>query len=178
MPRLSARRIQGLIGSGRSAQTSPARGRALEDLICYIFGEIPGVRVTSRNALSLSGSEEIDVALWNDQEPRGFNFLPNIILVECKNWAAPVASNEVTGFDSKIRTRGLSHGVLVAANGITGDAQEHTRAQEVLLQALGDGRRMIVITGDEILAFRNTDHVVQIFKQKLCDLVVYGGLPL
>ena len=116
----------------------------------------PSVTVASRNALSLSGSEEIDVGLWHDQDPRGFTFLPNVILVECKNTAEPVSSSQVTVLDSKIRLRGLDYGVLVAAHGITGRAAEHSNAQ-VLSRSLAEGRRIVVITGDEILQFGNTD---------------------
>jgi len=61
-------------------------GRALEDLICYVTGLIPGVAITHRNELNAFDTEEIDVAIWNDGAADGLFFLPNIILVECKNW--------------------------------------------------------------------------------------------
>src|SRR5690606_21554507 len=79
--------VQGYLDASAAAQTTTDQGRALEDLICYLFALVPGIAITKRNVMSVFHTEEIDVALWNDPNPEGFNFLPNIILVECKNWS-------------------------------------------------------------------------------------------
>jgi len=175
---LSGRTIQRFISSGNTAQNMTDRGRALENLVCYVFGRIPGVSVTRRNTQNVFRTEEIDVAFWNERYDNGLHFLPNMILVECKNWSRAVTSAEVSYFDSIIRRRGLSFGVLVAANGITGDHIDQTEAQRILAAALAERRRIVVVTLPEIQTFRNTNQVVKLFKEKLCDLAVYGGLPL
>jgi hypothetical protein len=96
--------LQGYINVGRNAGTTAEKGRALEDLICYLFGLVPGVTITHRNDMNAFDTEEIDVALWNDQDATGFNFLPNVILIESKNWSHAVSSIEVNWFDTKLRT--------------------------------------------------------------------------
>ena len=53
-------------------------------------------------------------------------------IIECKNWSNPVGSMEVSWFITKIRDRGLDFGVLVAANGVTGDARDKTAAHHVV----------------------------------------------
>jgi hypothetical protein len=46
---------------------------------------------------------------------------PPWILVECKNWSTKVDSMNINWFDHKLQSRGLSLGILIAAQGITGD---------------------------------------------------------
>src|SRR5882672_4368815 len=121
MAKVSQRTVRRFLGKGRTASTTREQGTALEELICYVFGCIPGISVATRNAVNEFQSQEIDVAFWNEQHPLGLRFLPNILLVECKNWSVPVGSVEVSWFEAKLRRRGLSFGILVAANGITGD---------------------------------------------------------
>ena len=53
---------------------------------------------------------------------------------------------EVNWFITKIRNRALNFGILLAAKGITGSAQDRDEAHHVVSQALKDGVRMIIIT--------------------------------
>ena len=174
MPELSSERIRAYLRDGDEAETTAQKGHALEDLICYVFGSVPGITVTKRNALNTFDTEEIDVAFWNEPGPNGLVNLPPIILVECKNWSAPVGSAEVAWFDRKLQDRGLDFGVLVAAQGITGDATNRTAAHQIVAGLLRDGRRLIVYRREELEALTNTDQVVATVKEKLCELVVNG----
>ena len=117
-------------------RTTSERGEALEDLVCYLFEKLPGLSVTRRNRLNVFRSEEIDVAFWNDRDPSGLHFLPNIMLVECKNWSAPVSNSEVSWFDTKLRNRGLDFGVLITFSGITGDIVDQSSAHRIVAAAL------------------------------------------
>jgi Restriction endonuclease len=135
MARISQRSIGQFLAAGQAAATTTEKGKAFEDLICYLFECIPGISVTKRNTLDVFQAEEIDVAFWNDQHHQGLRFLPNIILVECKNWSVAVSNDEVVFFDEKLRRRGLSFGILVAANGITGDPMRRTAAHETVARA-------------------------------------------
>jgi restriction endonuclease len=166
--------VEAYVVTGANGPTTADQGRALEDLICYVFAQVPGISITRRNELNAFQTEEIDVALWNDGHPDGFFFLPNIILVECKNWSARVSSAELNWFDSKLRNRGLPFGVLVAAQGITGDAAEITAAHSIVAAALREGRRLVVINSDELMALTDSSELVRLVKEKLCDLAVKG----
>jgi hypothetical protein len=160
--------------STRIATTTRAQGQALENLVSYVFVKIPGVSVTRRNALNVFATEEIDVAFWNEKDPEGIPFLPNIILVECKNWGNPVGSSEVSWFDTKLRNRGLSFGVLVALNGITGDAADLTSAHSIIASSLREQRNIVVITSEHIMSLSDTAQLIRLFKEKLCELAVTG----
>lgn len=174
MATISVNIVEAYFDAGANGTTTAVQGRALEDLICYVFAQVPGVSITRRNEMNVFHTEEIDVALWNDASPDGFFFLPNIVLVECKNWSNRVSSSEVSWFDTKLRNRGLSFGVLVATNGITGDAADITAAHSIVAAALREGRRLVVIKRDELLALTDSMHLVQLVKEKLCDLAVTG----
>lgn len=176
MPVILKETVEGYFAVGTSGATTADQGRALEDLICYVFSQVPGVSITRRNELNAFLTEEIDVALWNDGHSDGFFFLPNIILVECKNWSHRVNSAELNWFDSKLRNRGLPFGVLVAAQGITGDAAEITAAHSIVAAALREGRRLVVVNRAELVALADSVDLVRLVKEKLCDLAVKGTI--
>jgi hypothetical protein len=176
MARISQRKIGQFLAAGQAAATTGEKGKALEDLICYLFECIPGISVTQRNTLDVFQAEEVDVAFWNDQHHQGIWFLPNLLLVECKNWSVPVSNDEVVFFDEKLRRRGLSFGILVAANGITGDPARRTAAHATIAGALAEQRKLIVLTIDEIKTFTDGKQVIALIKRKLCELAVAGTL--
>jgi hypothetical protein len=171
---ISKRTIKKHFTTGATATTASGQGKALEDLICYVFERLPGISVTRRNVTNPFHTEEIDVAFWNEQHPKGLPFLPNVLLVECKNWSTAVGSEQVNWFDTKLRNRGLSFGILVASNGITGNATDITDAHNIIAGALKESRRLIVITKNELLSLADTTDFVLMIKEKLCDLAVKG----
>jgi hypothetical protein len=150
----------------------------LEDLICYIFGRVPGIEITRRNALNAFRTEEIDVALWNNKSSVGFYFLPHLLLIECKNWSNPVGSTEVSYFINRLENRGVDHGILIAISGITGDSANLTDAHHQIAVALSKGTHIIVITKQELTSLAETSGLVKLIKEKLCDLVVSGTVLL
>jgi hypothetical protein len=176
MPAIEHARLQAFIDAGQNAPTTAEQGQALEEMICYLFGLVPGVSITHRDELNAFNTEEIDVALWNEGDPSGFHFLPNVILIECKNWSNAVTSIEVNWFDTKLCNRGLDFGILVAPHGITGDANDLTAAHSIVATALKERRRFLVLTTGELLALDDTDALGLLVKKKLCDLAVKGTL--
>lgn len=176
MSAIDTAKVASLIATTAAASTTKAKGDALEELICHVFGTIPGISVTRRNKKNAFRTEEIDIAFFN--EPTGeLAFLPWMILVECKNWTAPVGSESVSWFDTKLRNRGLEFGVMIAAAGITGSADSLTAAHSIVAGALKEKRRLIVVTMDELVALSHSDELVKLIKEKLCDLVA-GGTAL
>jgi hypothetical protein len=59
---IDRQRVAQLLADGDRATTTTARGRALEELVVYLFELVPGLSVTARNALNAFQAEEIDVA--------------------------------------------------------------------------------------------------------------------
>src|SRR5439155_6930939 len=150
MASYSRRLIKDYLQRADKAKTTTVKGKALEDLAVYLFENVPGLSHPKRNKKNEYHTEEIDLAFWNDLHPGGLKSLNAIILVECKNWSKPVGSMEVNWFITKIRNRALNFGILLAAKGITGSAQDRDEAHHVVSQALKDGVRMIIITRTEI----------------------------
>lgn len=182
MARISRKRVQEylLVADGadnHTAQGRTVKGRALEDLVCYLFGCVPGITITKRNIHNTFNSEEIDIAFWNEKNS-DLDFLTRIILIECKNWSKSVGSEEVSWFDTKLRSRGLAFGILIAANGITGDPLDTTSGHRIVAQALSEGRQIVILTRREIELLRNTGDLVTLIQHKLCELVVSGTVFL
>jgi hypothetical protein len=178
MARFSQQVIQRYFQQGIIATTMTEKGRALEDLICYVFEKVPGITVTRRNLMNVFETEEIDIGFWNEKDPIGLYFFPHIIIVECKNWSRPVGSEEVGYFSQKIQNRGLDYGILIAANGITGSSEDISRAHYEIAMALSRGIHIIVITKEEIQSLDDTSSLVKLLKEKLCDLAISGTVLL
>jgi hypothetical protein len=176
MANYSQNKFSEFIQQSNGARTSVEKGKALEDFICYVFEKVPGITVSKRNQLNTSLTEEIDIAFWNDQKPNGFRFLHHIILVECKNWSNPVGTDEVSFFIQKVQHRRLPYGILIAANGITGSSIEVNRAHQQISLALSSGHSIIVLTLEEIMELKTTNDLIQLFKEKLCELAVSGTI--
>lgn len=176
MARISRQTVRRYWSDGDNAQTTHEKGKALEDLICYIFKKVPGITVSRRNTLNERQSQEIDIAFWNRRHRDGFYFLQNIILVECKNWSRPLGSDGVNWFDSKLRRRAQPFGILIAANGITGNAADKTAEHDAISSALEDGRQLVILTRPEINTLVSTKQLVELIQNKLCELAVSGTL--
>ncbi|HCU94704.1 MAG TPA: hypothetical protein DHU96_19135 [Actinobacteria bacterium] len=176
MTAIDQRRVADLLADGDHATTTTARGRALEELVVYLFELVPGVSVTARNALNAFHAEEIDVAFWNDGDPAGLRMFDHILLVECKNWSMPTGYPELAVFNDKLTSRGRPMGIFVATAGITGKPADRTAAHEVLGRALAQGREIIIVTRREIEGLGDTDDLVRLLKRKRAQLAVSGTI--
>jgi hypothetical protein len=174
MPPIDRQRIVSYFARGDKADTSFEKGRALEDLIAYLFELVPGMSVTARNTLDIAGAQEIDVAFWNEGHPDGLRLFDYVLLVECKNWSQPVGHEDLAVFADKLRSRGRPLGILVAANGITGDRTLLSRAHQQLSRALAEEREILVLTRQEIEELEDTDQLVILLKRKRALLAVSG----
>ncbi len=173
---ISRKRVNKYLNDADAATVVATNGKLFEDLIQYLFEKIPGITISKRNTLNTFQSEEIDIAFWNVKKENGLYFLSNILLVECKNWSSPVGSSEVNWFDAKLKRRGRDFGILVAANGITGDSTDISAAHEIIRTSLSEGRQIVVITRTEIESLNTTDQLVNLIQEKLCELAVSGTL--
>lgn len=179
MVALSQQIIATLLAEGDGVPTAFEKGRKLEKLIVYAFGKIPGVKFYKSNVVNNAGSEEVDVAFFNNKQKSGFPFLEYLLLVECKNWSAAVGAIHVREFATKLEHRACAYGVLIAANGITGNAQDRTAAHDAIRMALAVRHiSIIVITRAELARWVDTSEVVDLFKHKLCELTVDGSIFL
>jgi len=183
MPRISQARIKAAFGrvDARRPGQSPAdhrqqKGRALEDLICDVFGHVPGVEVARRNVVNVAGTEEVDILFWNRRLPDGFYHLETPFLVECKNWETPVPAREIVNFSHLLEMRACRDGILVAASGITGTPGTLTESYFEVSAALAKGRRILVINRAEIESFFHTDHIVELLKMKMLELAMLSTL--
>ena len=115
------------------------------------------------------------IGLWFGETGKSTpgSFLSDYLIFECKNWAAPVDSATVASFIAKVRAARLELGVLVAANGITGDAQQRTAANDIIRQAfVRDNIKILVVTRAEIEGFRSVADVIALMREKFGALIM------
>ena len=167
-----------LINNVDNAANSHEKGSSFELLSLYMFEHLLGVEVTEHDIRM--PSEEIDIILWNAQTEEVLRPWDPVILIECKNWNAPVGAAVLDNFVNKVRRRSLTTGIFIAANGVTGgfvrgDGNE-PGAVGILTSALQDGIRVIVITLDDIRAITSLDDIRTLIKKRYCGLYVHKVL--
>lgn len=150
--------------NGNSAQ----KGEALENVVEQTMCLFDGVGLIHRNVEDLPGSLEIDLVLFNHQvNGSGLPFLPPLMIIECKNWEAPVNTATLRAFTSKVHGMRLKFGLLVAANGITGDEDDVTAAHAHLRDTFKqDGEIILVITRAELCGVDSTDELGALLREK------------
>lgn len=173
MGRFSHSQIARRLLQGDAAATTEEKGAALEDVVIQSFCKVRGVGFLRRDQTNNAGSSEIDILLYNQRHLLGLPFLSDYLIFECKNWAAPVDSAAVEGFIAKVRAARLDMGILVAANGITGDPQQRTAANDSIRRAFDrDNIKLLVVTRTEIESFRAIADVVVLMREKFGDLIM------
>ncbi len=170
----SAARIDAYVATGLDTSLSTkARGDALEDLICYLLCELPGVKVL-RNARDRFHSQEIDVTVSNAAVSVWMRLFPSAMLVECKNWDGRVGVTAVTDFIFKLMAKCVEVGIIVAANGITVDPAEQTASYQRISIAQSKGHRVLVLTLDDLKKLNNTDEFEDLLTQCFMKAVGEG----
>ncbi|MFI5976043.1 hypothetical protein [Streptomyces sp. NPDC051452] len=175
MAAYSVTKMQKLLVQGADKSlTTKARGDALEELFCYLLEELPGVR-TRRNSIDRFKSAEIDIAVVNRKVAEWLCAFPHLFLVERKNWDKPVDSATVGAFKTKLDNRSIELGIIVAANGITGDEHDRMNAHHIVDLAQAANRRILVVTLKQIEDIRTTQDFESLLVDRLLTLAATGG---
>jgi hypothetical protein len=96
----------------------------------------------------------------------------NIVVAECKNTADRIGSAEIRNFRAKLADMKVHFGILVAANGITGDAENLRNAHDAVRQAFQHGIQIAVLTKNELLELAHTDDLIRLIEDKILLLTV------
>ncbi len=161
------RKIARRLLEGDIATVTREVGAALEDVVAWTLCSLPGVRVLHRDFVNRANSTEIDLFLFNNPRLSPIEFLPQFVIVECKNWRDRVNSATIRDFITKVRSARQEVGILVAANGVTGDAADQTAANDDIRLAFDqDGTKILVLTRGEIEQFRSPREIVLLLEEK------------
>lgn len=172
MPNFDKTLIRQLLSQSDAGNTHQ-KGRFFEDLVLYLFEQFDGVRLAERNVLDASGSQEIDLALWNNRIIGPFDILEPIFICECKNEADPLSSAKVREFAAKLKSRGAKSGILATSSGISGHHAGYKFANSVIMDALtADGIKIIVIDRADILSFDTTEDMLSDILTKYLQLTI------
>ena len=161
------KKIAARLIAGDATTVTEQIGAALEDVVSRTLCSLPGLRVLKRDFVNRAGSSEFDLFLFNNSRLSPIEFLPDFLLVECKNWAARVDSATVRDFVGKLLATHQKVGILVAANGITGDAAEQTAANDIIRQSFdAHDIKIIVLKRSDIEAFRSKEDIVLFLQER------------
>ena len=166
MPPLDHQALAQRLVAGDAGNTAE-KGAALEAVVADTFCRMEGVGIIAVNVVDDAGSSEIDILLYNLKLPSGLPFLSDNIMIECKNWQAPVDTATARVFTSKLRSCRLDFGILVAANGVTGDPQERTATfAHIRSEFDRSGMKVLIVTRAELEALRTTEDLGLLLRYK------------
>jgi hypothetical protein len=157
--------IRRYLTDAAAAVTSDANGKLYEELVKYLFEAVPGC-IAEPNLTNVFRTEQIDIAVGNARPGDGFWLLPHVILVECKHWDKPVDSSTVGYFMNILAGRGIDLGILVAANGITGDPDDLTSAHALGLHGSPRAVKIVVITTEDIASLNSVRDFVELLHRR------------
>lgn len=147
-----------------ASKTNDEKKKSLESLAKYILGNIDGFQVDN----SFRGSaEEIDLLIRNEGKENYLRELKTPIYVECRNWAEPCGAKEVRDFRGKLGDHGLSGGILISRNGITGD--DYHDAKLVMRTAKKDHIQILVLSEAHIKEIVDGTHPSDILREVFYD---------
>jgi hypothetical protein len=152
------------------AEVATEKGKTLEDLLDWFFSQFPGITIGARRLAS--GSEELDLVLFNDRHCPVFRSWGHEILIEAKNWSSPVDAAAIIVFLSKLRNKGIYNGILVARSGVTGMSRGYGGAVDAIKEALPGGFRPIVLTLADIASITEEEAFYTLLRAKQCQLLI------
>lgn len=178
MTTLFQARVDAYLRLGSNAQRAAVfRGRHLENMLTYLLESVPGCQV-QRNTLNYYGTEEADLTVANERISGGLRMLPDMFLVECKNWSHPVDSTTLGYFVNVVVDRGCTLGVLAAARGITGHQEHRSRAYAIGAAALIRKIRILVITDEDLRRLTSAADFVALLHRRNLALTAHGTVYL
>lgn len=173
MARYSQPKIARLLRQSDNAPNTVVKGRKLEELVRYLFCKIPKVTFYGANILDGVRAHELDVVFNNDTRHSALYFLDYAIITECKNTAHRTSSAQVGWFVRKLQVRNATSGILISLSGITGETDGVNNAHSEITTALFmDGIRILVIRREDIIAFQNTEDLIQLLQRKYMKLTI------
>jgi hypothetical protein len=167
--------VRRYLHAAAAGSTADAQGKAYEALAVHLFEAIPGC-FAERDIISFFGAEQVDVAVGNPRLPDGLPLLPTVLIVECKDWVRPVDSKTVGYFINILANRGVEAGVLIAANGITGDPEELSRAHALGISAVARGIKVLIMTTAEIRNLTCSADLTELLNRRYLRAITSGGL--
>lgn len=167
--------IRRCLAGAQTAATSDAKGKLYEKLVKYLFEAVPGCFAES-NITNVFRTEQVDVAVGNGKLPDGLWLLPHVILVECKHWDEPVDSGRVGYFMNILAGRGVELGILVATNGITGNADDMTNAHALGLHGSPRGLKVVVITTEDITNLQTVADFIELLHRRYLLAYAAGAI--
>lgn len=172
MALVSQARFRAHLAAGDSAQSTTAKGAALEEAVDYLFNRFPGLRTVDRNARDIHGVREIDIFMRNDWGRSGMDFLHWFLIIECKNLATPVGYQDVVAFKDLLLTKNCPSGILVAAGGIAGKTGKD--AWSAIEDAQKQGASIVVLSRADLESVTDTRELRALLERRLLYLTLNG----
>lgn len=171
---ISSRVLSDLFAPGDvPGATNAEKGKALEKVVRYLFEKVPGVVCAGTNEKNHGNDFEIDVCFQHNLSRSSLNFFEWMFFVECKNLSGPAGASAVHQLGRTLGSRGLSKGLLVSSNGLTGSTGD-SGYYAIESEMLADRRHIVVLTREDIMSLSSTVDLEALLRRRFTYLVLNG----
>ena len=151
------------------ARTASAKGEALESLARYLLDRVRGLRVVRRRLRTSSSEIDLVVEIVPTRPASTFEEFGRYILVECRNWIAPVRAKDVRDFVGKLSKSKTRLGIIFARSGVTGRRGDTDAWRETRIAFHTSDIVVLVVTDDDLRSMAEGAEFAAILAQKLFD---------
>lgn len=144
------------------ATSSYEKGKRLEDLMQYLIGTVPGLKVTDVRAKR--GRAEVDIFCCNVSHDSYLWQLGALILIECKNRKKKVEVADIRNLVPTMEAKGIHASVIVSRAGFSSVAMDEIEHQ------LFGGKMFITISLQDLEGVGNEKSVYDLLREKIDDL--------
>lgn len=152
--------IRRYLDDARTSTAPDEQAKIHEEMLFYLLGLVPGVRVMP--AKSLFPAELVGIAVGHARELSGLT-LADRFLLTCE-YSKPLGSSTVEGFRDVLARRRMKVGVMIAAFGVTSDPVDLAKVRTLGAEAWEQEISLMVISTEEILALRTLPEFVELLE--------------
>lgn len=147
------------LGNLPGMTSSYEKGKYLEELIQYLIGAVPGLKVTDMRAKR--GRAEMDILCCNTSHDSVLWKLGALILIECKNRNKKAGPADIRNIVPTMEAKGIHAAIIVSRAGFSAVAN-----QEIEYQSLG-GKMIIPISMVDLLEVGCRKSPYDLIKEKI-----------
>ncbi len=168
--RLTRGRLRTLLDKVTTAVTSVEKGASLEELAAALLGSATFMRVKHRNLQTASAEIDLVIEVTRRKAPSPWDDLGRQFIVECKNWAEPIAAKHVRDLVGKLQSTRLMVALLFARAGVTGAHGGADALWEVRRAFDSNGHFVIVVSLADLDAAADSASFAEIIDTRIDQL--------
>lgn len=164
---IDAQKYATALSETKTAQTNDDKKKSLEGLAKLLLEGMPFLSFRYSNLRTASSEIDLVFRYRGFEVTTVFDELGCYFLVECKNWKEPVGAKHVRDFIGKMQSSRVKLGVLVAPEGVTGQAESADALREIHKTYDKDGLFVVVIAEEHLESVKRGENFYELLEYEI-----------